>query len=178
MIITAQISVLHVSAGFCISIIKHYISIWVIYLFSLFMPVVDAWVLSGLRRVSSMAHSARRDSPELPDFSILKRLARDQLIYLLEQVGARHSSAEDIHISNMTGMYRMDMALFFFFVFIIILYHLTAHPFTSNTSVCIAHSRGPHWSPQTHQTSWAVSGRCWRTSVMSENRDCFGLLCF
>uniref|UniRef100_A0A3Q4HAM2 Uncharacterized protein n=1 Tax=Neolamprologus brichardi TaxID=32507 RepID=A0A3Q4HAM2_NEOBR len=34
-----------------------------------------------------MAHSARRDSPELPDFSILKRLARDQLIYLLEQVG-------------------------------------------------------------------------------------------
>ncbi|XP_035769611.1 vacuolar protein sorting-associated protein 33B [Neolamprologus brichardi] len=39
-----------------------------------------------------MAHSARRDSPELPDFSILKRLARDQLIYLLEQVGTRHSS--------------------------------------------------------------------------------------
>uniref|UniRef100_A0A668AKI0 VPS33B late endosome and lysosome associated n=1 Tax=Myripristis murdjan TaxID=586833 RepID=A0A668AKI0_9TELE len=32
-----------------------------------------------------MAHSARRDSPELPDFSVLKRLARDQLIYLLEQ---------------------------------------------------------------------------------------------
>uniref|UniRef100_A0A8D3DVE4 VPS33B late endosome and lysosome associated n=1 Tax=Scophthalmus maximus TaxID=52904 RepID=A0A8D3DVE4_SCOMX len=32
-----------------------------------------------------MAHSARRDSPELPDFSLLKRLARDQLIYLLEQ---------------------------------------------------------------------------------------------
>lgn len=42
--------------------------------------------MSGLRRVSSMAHSARRDSPELPDFSILKRLARDQLIYLLEQL--------------------------------------------------------------------------------------------
>lgn len=37
---------------------------------------------------SSMAHSARRDSPELPDFSLLKRLARDQLIYLLEQVRA------------------------------------------------------------------------------------------
>lgn len=34
----------------------------------------------------SMAHSARRDSPELPDFSLLKRLARDQLIYLLEQL--------------------------------------------------------------------------------------------
>uniref|UniRef100_A0A8D3BST7 VPS33B late endosome and lysosome associated n=1 Tax=Scophthalmus maximus TaxID=52904 RepID=A0A8D3BST7_SCOMX len=33
-----------------------------------------------------MAHSARRDSPELPDFSLLKRLARDQLIYLLEQL--------------------------------------------------------------------------------------------
>uniref|UniRef100_A0A3Q3GT17 VPS33B late endosome and lysosome associated n=1 Tax=Labrus bergylta TaxID=56723 RepID=A0A3Q3GT17_9LABR len=32
-----------------------------------------------------MAHGARRDSPELPDFSLLKRLARDQLIYLLEQ---------------------------------------------------------------------------------------------
>ncbi|XP_061564974.1 vacuolar protein sorting-associated protein 33B [Cololabis saira] len=33
-----------------------------------------------------MAHSFRRDSPELPDFSLLKRLARDQLIYLLEQL--------------------------------------------------------------------------------------------
>lgn len=35
-----------------------------------------------------MAHGARRDSPELPDFSILKRLAKDQLVYLLEQVQA------------------------------------------------------------------------------------------
>ncbi|KAK2854276.1 hypothetical protein Q5P01_006937 [Channa striata] len=33
-----------------------------------------------------MAHGARRDSPELPDFSLLKRLAKDQLIYLLEQL--------------------------------------------------------------------------------------------
>ncbi|KAJ7994774.1 hypothetical protein DPEC_G00252960 [Dallia pectoralis] len=33
-----------------------------------------------------MAHSVRRDAPELPDFSLLKRLARDQLIYLLEQL--------------------------------------------------------------------------------------------
>ncbi|XP_042341006.1 vacuolar protein sorting-associated protein 33B [Plectropomus leopardus] len=33
-----------------------------------------------------MAHCGRRDSPELPDFSLLKRLARDQLIYLLEQL--------------------------------------------------------------------------------------------
>uniref|UniRef100_A0A673AWJ7 Uncharacterized protein n=1 Tax=Sphaeramia orbicularis TaxID=375764 RepID=A0A673AWJ7_9TELE len=33
-----------------------------------------------------MAHSGRKDSPELPDFSLLKRLARDQLIYLLEQL--------------------------------------------------------------------------------------------
>nr|XP_040020199.1 LOW QUALITY PROTEIN: vacuolar protein sorting-associated protein 33B [Gasterosteus aculeatus aculeatus] len=33
-----------------------------------------------------MAHSARTDCPELPDFSLLKRLARDQLIYLLEQL--------------------------------------------------------------------------------------------
>ncbi|KAK0156149.1 Vacuolar protein sorting-associated protein 33B [Merluccius polli] len=35
-----------------------------------------------------MANS-RRDSPELPDFSLLKRLARDQLIYLLEQLPGR-----------------------------------------------------------------------------------------
>ncbi|XP_068166921.1 vacuolar protein sorting-associated protein 33B isoform X2 [Antennarius striatus] len=33
-----------------------------------------------------MAHGGRRDSPEPPDFSLLKRLARDQLIYLLEQL--------------------------------------------------------------------------------------------
>ncbi|XP_062927093.1 vacuolar protein sorting-associated protein 33B isoform X1 [Mobula hypostoma] len=30
--------------------------------------------------------AARRDAPDLPDFDILKRLARDQLIYLLEQL--------------------------------------------------------------------------------------------
>lgn len=36
-----------------------------------------------------MAHRSRRDSPELPDFSLLKRLARDQLIYLLEQLPGR-----------------------------------------------------------------------------------------
>ncbi|KAL7833518.1 hypothetical protein AOLI_G00284780 [Acnodon oligacanthus] len=35
---------------------------------------------------SHMAHTGRRDAPELPDFSLLKRLARDQLIYLLEQL--------------------------------------------------------------------------------------------
>ncbi|XP_061831020.1 vacuolar protein sorting-associated protein 33B isoform X1 [Nerophis lumbriciformis] len=33
-----------------------------------------------------MAYSASKDSPEVPDFSLLKRLARDQLIYLLEQL--------------------------------------------------------------------------------------------
>ncbi|KAL6113638.1 vps33b [Pungitius sinensis] len=33
-----------------------------------------------------MAQSARTDCPELPDFSLLKRLARDQLVYLLEQL--------------------------------------------------------------------------------------------
>lgn len=38
-----------------------------------------------------MAFPHRPDAPELPDFSMLKRLARDQLIYLLEQVSARHS---------------------------------------------------------------------------------------
>lgn len=37
-----------------------------------------------------MAFPNRPDAPELPDFSMLKRLARDQLIYLLEQVSARH----------------------------------------------------------------------------------------
>ncbi|KAM6981300.1 vacuolar protein sorting-associated protein 33B [Aplochiton taeniatus] len=36
-----------------------------------------------------MAHSVRRDAPELPDLSLLKRLARDQLIYLLEQLPGR-----------------------------------------------------------------------------------------
>ncbi|XP_015494277.1 vacuolar protein sorting-associated protein 33B isoform X2 [Parus major] len=33
-----------------------------------------------------MALAGRRDAPELPDFGILKRLARDQLVYLLEQL--------------------------------------------------------------------------------------------
>lgn len=33
-----------------------------------------------------MAHTGRKDAPELPDFALLKRLARDQLIFLLEQV--------------------------------------------------------------------------------------------
>ncbi|XP_066859834.1 vacuolar protein sorting-associated protein 33B isoform X2 [Anser cygnoides] len=36
-----------------------------------------------------MASTARRDVPEPPDFGILKRLARDQLIYLLEQLPGR-----------------------------------------------------------------------------------------
>ncbi|NXE00876.1 VP33B protein, partial [Chaetorhynchus papuensis] len=33
-----------------------------------------------------MALAGRRDAPEAPDFGILKRLARDQLVYLLEQL--------------------------------------------------------------------------------------------
>ncbi|NXG05531.1 VP33B protein, partial [Sakesphorus luctuosus] len=33
-----------------------------------------------------MAAAGRRDAPEPPDFGILKRLARDQLVYLLEQL--------------------------------------------------------------------------------------------
>lgn len=37
---------------------------------------------------AAMAFPHRLDAPELPDFSMLKRLARDQLIYLLEQVSA------------------------------------------------------------------------------------------
>lgn len=36
-----------------------------------------------------MAHNIRRDAPEPPDFSMLKRLAKDQLIYLLEQLPGR-----------------------------------------------------------------------------------------
>ncbi|POI33808.1 hypothetical protein CIB84_002444 [Bambusicola thoracicus] len=36
-----------------------------------------------------MASTARRDAPEPPDFGILKRLARDQLVYLLEQLPGR-----------------------------------------------------------------------------------------
>ncbi|KAF1393217.1 hypothetical protein PFLUV_G00036220 [Perca fluviatilis] len=42
--------------------------------------------LRQLRKQPNMAHSARTDCPELPDFFLLKRLARDQLIYLLEQL--------------------------------------------------------------------------------------------
>uniref|UniRef100_A0A3B4BA61 Uncharacterized protein n=1 Tax=Periophthalmus magnuspinnatus TaxID=409849 RepID=A0A3B4BA61_9GOBI len=33
-----------------------------------------------------MAAAFRRDAPPQPDFSLLKRLARDQLIFLLEQL--------------------------------------------------------------------------------------------
>ncbi|NWR81600.1 VP33B protein, partial [Centropus unirufus] len=40
-----------------------------------------------------MAAAAQRDAPEPPDFGILKRLARDQLIYLLEQVRGRGGPA-------------------------------------------------------------------------------------
>ncbi|NXK40774.1 VP33B protein, partial [Piprites chloris] len=36
-----------------------------------------------------MASAGRRDVPEPPDFGILKRLARDQLVYLLEQLPGR-----------------------------------------------------------------------------------------
>lgn len=44
---------------------------------------------SGWRPGPAMALSGRRDAPEPPDFGILKRLARDQLVYLLEQVRGR-----------------------------------------------------------------------------------------
>ncbi|KAF5906575.1 vacuolar protein sorting-associated protein 33B, partial [Clarias magur] len=36
-----------------------------------------------------MAQTGRKDAPELPDFALLKRLAKDQLIYLLEQLPGR-----------------------------------------------------------------------------------------
>uniref|UniRef100_A0A8C7L207 VPS33B late endosome and lysosome associated n=2 Tax=Oncorhynchus kisutch TaxID=8019 RepID=A0A8C7L207_ONCKI len=51
---------------------------------------VNGWAGVSLCSTSGpMAHSVRRDAPELPDFSLLKRLARDQLIYLLEQLPGR-----------------------------------------------------------------------------------------
>lgn len=55
-----------------------------------------------------MAFPHRPDAPELPDFSLLKRLARDQLIYLLEQVSARHVWGLD-HISDLALTGRMGL---------------------------------------------------------------------
>lgn len=55
-----------------------------------------------------MAFPHRPDAPELPDFSLLKRLARDQLIYLLEQVSARHVWGLD-HISGLALTGRMGL---------------------------------------------------------------------
>lgn len=55
---------------------------------------VSGGLLSYTPLQPRMAHSARKDSPELPDFSMLKRLAKDQLIYLLEQVKSQYASAE------------------------------------------------------------------------------------
>lgn len=53
---------------------------------------------------AAMAFPHRLDAPELPDFSLLKRLARDQLIYLLEQVSARHVlGLHDISGLTLTG---------------------------------------------------------------------------
>uniref|UniRef100_A0A8C7WWY3 Uncharacterized protein n=1 Tax=Oryzias sinensis TaxID=183150 RepID=A0A8C7WWY3_9TELE len=40
---------------------------------------------------------ARRDTPGLPDFSLLKRLARDQLVYLLEQVNPDFKTEGDLY---------------------------------------------------------------------------------
>lgn len=51
--------------------------------------------LGAAPRRPAMAFAGRRDVPEPPDFGILKRLARDQLIYLLEQV--RHTAASGGH---------------------------------------------------------------------------------
>lgn len=60
-------------------------------------------VKSGI--VLHMAQTERRDAPELPDFSLLKRLARDQLIFLLEQVSGTESSP---HSLNVTTEYYKD----------------------------------------------------------------------
>ncbi|KAB0351415.1 hypothetical protein FD754_016272, partial [Muntiacus muntjak] len=46
-----------------------------------------------------MALPHRPDAPELPDFSMLKRLARDQLIYLLEQVTTEGLSPIPVNVS-------------------------------------------------------------------------------
>lgn len=62
-------------------------------------PVVDSVI------VLHMAQTERRDAPELPDFSLLKRLARDQLIYLLEQVSGNKSSS---HYLNVTTKHYKD----------------------------------------------------------------------
>ncbi|XP_069654859.1 LOW QUALITY PROTEIN: vacuolar protein sorting-associated protein 33B [Haliaeetus albicilla] len=48
--------------------------------------VPGAASLPAAPRRPAMAFAGRRDVPEPPDFGILKRLARDQLIYLLEQL--------------------------------------------------------------------------------------------
>lgn len=48
------------------------------------LPAVSAG--RAARVAAAMAFPHRPDAPELPDFSMLKRLARDQLIYLLEQL--------------------------------------------------------------------------------------------
>lgn len=60
------------------------------------LPTFSEWRASSFFHPAApvpgaMAFPHRPDAPELPDFSMLKRLARDQLIYLLEQVSARHS---------------------------------------------------------------------------------------
>lgn len=47
-----------------------------------------------------MAQTGWRDAPDLPDFSLLKRLARDQLIYLLEQVSPLCFCATDYQLNT------------------------------------------------------------------------------
>ncbi len=46
-----------------------------------------------------MAHTERRDAPGMPDFSLLKRLARDQLIFLLEQVPWPYTVSSEKHFA-------------------------------------------------------------------------------
>uniref|UniRef100_A0A8C7QQ32 VPS33B late endosome and lysosome associated n=1 Tax=Oncorhynchus mykiss TaxID=8022 RepID=A0A8C7QQ32_ONCMY len=58
-----------------------------------------------------MAHSVRRDAPELPDFSLLKRLARDQLIYLLEQ---QHDVDKLYKVEHKPILYRMVRGCFLY----------------------------------------------------------------
>uniref|UniRef100_A0A665WQN2 Uncharacterized protein n=1 Tax=Echeneis naucrates TaxID=173247 RepID=A0A665WQN2_ECHNA len=76
-----------------------------------------------------MAHSGRRDSPELPDFSLLKRLARDQLIYLLEQLPGKKDLFIEAdlmspldRIANVStlkeqGLFGGECPCFFYFLF-------------------------------------------------------------
>lgn len=79
-----------------------------------FLCTIDEWLLAP--RCPNMAHSARKDSPELPDLSFLKSLARDHLIEQLRKVrfsvsvcfhsGRNKWFAKECYESMSTPMYK------------------------------------------------------------------------